>query len=253
MQPFSVLELANTHPETHNLLNHLIDPLVEIRPSEGQMEDIYKEVRERIDRHERSLILTLTKKMAEDLQEILLKTGYLSHIIECKGPKDCVVYVINYNPNSRYTKIGYPSNKQDARAVPYKGLVWCLNLKKNGVFLLRRNGKEFFCGNCANEFVRKAFEYGAERIIFLLRFNYCESGKVREDILGGGHLRRVFLIKERLSFVPFGWTGKVPCAQQNHAWFLWDKDFNAPVPSEFVVRRISLKEGKYFKYTKGIR
>lgn len=105
----------------------------------------------------------------------------------------------------------------------------------------------------ANEFVRKAFEYGAERIIFLLRFNYCESGKVREDILGGGHLRRVFLIKERLSFVPFGWTGKTPSAQQNHAWFLWDKDFNAPVPSEFVVRRISLKEGKYFKYMKGIR
>ena len=50
----------------------LLDPIVEVRPSEGQMEDIYKEVRERIEKGERSLILTLTKKMAEDLTDYLL-------------------------------------------------------------------------------------------------------------------------------------------------------------------------------------
>ena len=50
----------------------LLDPLIEIRPSEGQMEDIYREVKERIERKERSLILTLTKKMAEDLTDYLL-------------------------------------------------------------------------------------------------------------------------------------------------------------------------------------
>ncbi len=53
----------------------LLDPIVEVRPSEGQMEDIYKEVRERIDRGERSLILTLTKKMAEDLTDYLTELG----------------------------------------------------------------------------------------------------------------------------------------------------------------------------------
>ena len=50
----------------------LLDPLVEVRPSEGQMEDIYKEVLARIEKGERSLILTLTKKMAEDLTDYLL-------------------------------------------------------------------------------------------------------------------------------------------------------------------------------------
>ncbi|MCR5614052.1 excinuclease ABC subunit UvrB [Treponema sp.] len=50
----------------------LLDPIVEVRPSEGQMQDIYKEVKERIGKNERSLILTLTKKMAEDLTEYLL-------------------------------------------------------------------------------------------------------------------------------------------------------------------------------------
>ena len=50
----------------------LLDPIIEVRPSEGQMEDIYKEVLARIERNERSLILTLTKKMAEDLTDYLL-------------------------------------------------------------------------------------------------------------------------------------------------------------------------------------
>ena len=50
----------------------LLDPIIEVRPSEGQMEDIYNEVKKRIENHERSLILTLTKKMAEDLTDYLL-------------------------------------------------------------------------------------------------------------------------------------------------------------------------------------
>jgi len=53
----------------------LLDPEIEVRPSEGQMEDIYGEIRKRIDAGERSLILTLTKKMAEDLTDYLSGLG----------------------------------------------------------------------------------------------------------------------------------------------------------------------------------
>lgn len=53
----------------------LLDPIVEVRPSENQMADIYKEVKTRIDADERCLILTLTKKMAEDLTDYLLSLG----------------------------------------------------------------------------------------------------------------------------------------------------------------------------------
>ncbi|MCR4578923.1 MAG: excinuclease ABC subunit B [Treponema sp.] len=64
----------------------LLDPIIEVRPSEGQMEDIYKEVRARIEKHERSLILTLTKKMAEDLTDYLtelkLKVKYIHSEID---------------------------------------------------------------------------------------------------------------------------------------------------------------------------
>ena len=64
----------------------LLDPIVEVRPSEGQMEDIYREVKERIEKKERSLILTLTKKMAEDLTayltELNLKVKYIHSEID---------------------------------------------------------------------------------------------------------------------------------------------------------------------------
>ncbi|HPB65837.1 MAG TPA: excinuclease ABC subunit UvrB, partial [Spirochaetales bacterium] len=49
----------------------LVDPEILVRPSEGQMEDIYAEVKRRIALGERSLILTLTKRMAEELSEYL--------------------------------------------------------------------------------------------------------------------------------------------------------------------------------------
>ena len=64
----------------------LLDPLVEVRTSVGQMEDIYKEVLTRINRNERCLLLTLTKKMAEDLSDYLtglgLKAKYIHSEVE---------------------------------------------------------------------------------------------------------------------------------------------------------------------------
>ena len=53
----------------------LLDPEIEVRPSDGQMEDIYAEIRRRIASGERSLVLTLTKKMAEDLTDYLTGLG----------------------------------------------------------------------------------------------------------------------------------------------------------------------------------
>ncbi|MDR0668647.1 MAG: excinuclease ABC subunit B [Treponema sp.] len=64
----------------------LLDPEIEVRSADGQMEDIYGEVRQRIKRGERSLILTLTKKMAEDLSDYLsglgLKVRYIHSEVE---------------------------------------------------------------------------------------------------------------------------------------------------------------------------
>ncbi|WP_075572018.1 excinuclease ABC subunit UvrB [Colibacter massiliensis] len=55
----------------------LLDPRVEIHPVTGQMDDLLGEIRKRIERKERVLVTTLTKKMAEDLTEYLKEMGVL--------------------------------------------------------------------------------------------------------------------------------------------------------------------------------
>ena len=53
----------------------LTDPTVEIRPASGQVDDLLYEIRKRIERSQRVLVTTLTKKMAEDLSEYYLGLG----------------------------------------------------------------------------------------------------------------------------------------------------------------------------------
>ena len=53
----------------------LIDPLVEVRPVKGQVDDLLHEIRERARRKERVLVTTLTKRMAEDLTDYLQQAG----------------------------------------------------------------------------------------------------------------------------------------------------------------------------------
>ncbi len=53
----------------------LLDPEIEVRPSEHQIDDLLEEIRLRTERHERTLVTTLTKRMAEELSEFLLNHG----------------------------------------------------------------------------------------------------------------------------------------------------------------------------------
>jgi len=59
----------------------LIDPVVEVKPTKGQIDDLLDEVRQRVDRNERTLVTTLTKKMAEDLADYLLEMGVRTHYL----------------------------------------------------------------------------------------------------------------------------------------------------------------------------
>lgn len=53
----------------------LLDPKIEVRSTEGQMEDLYSEIRKTIDKGERTIVTTLTKRMAEDLSDYLASLG----------------------------------------------------------------------------------------------------------------------------------------------------------------------------------
>jgi len=65
------LELSKQAVELIIRPTGLIDPKVEVRPTENQIEDLMKEIQKRVARKERVLVTTLTKRMAEDLAEYL--------------------------------------------------------------------------------------------------------------------------------------------------------------------------------------
>ncbi len=64
----------------------LLDPIVHVRPIEGQVDDLMGEIRARVAKSERVLVTTLTKKMAEDLTEYLdsngIKVRYIHHNVD---------------------------------------------------------------------------------------------------------------------------------------------------------------------------
>lgn len=59
----------------------LVDPGVDIRPTRGQVDDLVKEIRQRVESGERVLVTTLTKRMAEDLADYLMELGIKVHYL----------------------------------------------------------------------------------------------------------------------------------------------------------------------------
>ena len=53
----------------------LLDPAIEVKPTKGQIDDLIEQIRQRVERGERVLVTTLTKKMAEDLADYLTEMG----------------------------------------------------------------------------------------------------------------------------------------------------------------------------------
>ncbi|MDO8336033.1 MAG: excinuclease ABC subunit UvrB [Candidatus Saccharibacteria bacterium] len=81
-------ELEHSPPPAQQVIRPtgLLDPVIDVRPSEGQVDDLIAEIRERTANHQRVIVTTLTKRMAEDLtthlQELGIKTAYIHSDID---------------------------------------------------------------------------------------------------------------------------------------------------------------------------
>ena len=81
-------ELENTPEPAQQIIRPtgLLDPKIDVRPSEGQIDDLIAEIRDRTAKSQRVLVTTLTKRMAEDLsthlQELGIKTAYIHSDID---------------------------------------------------------------------------------------------------------------------------------------------------------------------------
>ncbi len=96
---------------------YVVDPEVDVRPTKGQIDNLINEIAKRVDRKERSLVTTLTKKMAEDL------TGYLQDL-------DIKVQYIHSNVHS----LERPEILRDLRLGVYDVIVG-VNLLREGLDL----------------------------------------------------------------------------------------------------------------------
>jgi excinuclease ABC subunit B len=59
----------------------LIDPLIEVKPTKGQIDDLLYQIRERVEKSQRCLVTTLTKRMAEELSDFLREMGVKVHYL----------------------------------------------------------------------------------------------------------------------------------------------------------------------------
>ncbi len=59
----------------------LVDPTIELRPTEGQVDDLIERIRQRVERNDRVLVTTLTKRMAEELSDYLREMGIRVHYL----------------------------------------------------------------------------------------------------------------------------------------------------------------------------
>ena len=71
-------ELANSLNIAEQIIRPtgLVDPVVQVRSTDGQIDDLMNEIRRRVDKDQRVLVTTLTKRMAEDLTDYLLENGF---------------------------------------------------------------------------------------------------------------------------------------------------------------------------------
>lgn len=89
-------------------------------------------------------ISSVSRRLIEGLQQVALRLGCICQIREGSYEKwKSPLFYFQYNPKSRNIKY---CGKEKVSG--FNGVVWCITLKRNSVFLVRRNGKIAFCGNC---------------------------------------------------------------------------------------------------------
>ncbi len=156
----------------------ILDPVVSIRPSAGQIEDVMKEVLDRISKSQRVLITTLTKRMAEDLSEYLaerdIKVNYLHSDIETLKRAD----ILNSLRMGEYDVIVGINLLREGLDLPEVSLVIILDADKEG-FLRSRTSLVQTMGRAARHMDGQVIMY-ADNITKSMKAAIDEVDRRRE-------------------------------------------------------------------------
>ncbi|MCR5534054.1 MAG: excinuclease ABC subunit UvrB [Bacteroidaceae bacterium] len=137
----------------------LLDPVIEVRPTENQVDDLMEEIQQRIERDERTLVTTLTKRMAEELAEYLLRNGIRTAYIHSDVDTLERVQILNNLREGQYDVLVGVNLLREGLDLPEVSLVAILDADKEG-FLRSHRSLTQTVGRAARNLNGKAIMYG---------------------------------------------------------------------------------------------
>lgn len=180
-------ELEKVHGEVIEQIirpTGLLDPIVEVRPTKGQIDDLVDEIRERIERNERTLITTLTVRMAEDLTAYLknmdFKVAWLHHEVTTIERTE----IIQDLRKGKYDVLVGINLLREGLDIPEVSLITILDADKEGFLRSERSliqiigraarnaqGKVIMYADTITQSMRKALDETARRREIQMAFN----------------------------------------------------------------------------------
>ena len=162
----------------------LLDPEIDVRPSENQIDDLLDEILTRSNRNERVLVTTLTKRMAEELTEFLLNHNVRANYIHSDVKTLDRVKIMNDLRAGVYDVLVGVNLLREGLDLPEVSLVAILDADKEGFLRSHRsltqtagraarnvNGKVIMYADSITESMRKTIEETARRRSIQLKYN----------------------------------------------------------------------------------
>ena len=155
----------------------LLDPEIEVRPTENQIDDLMDEIQERIQRKERVLVTTLTKRMAEELSEYLLNNGIQTAYIHSEVATLDRVKILESLRNGTYDVLVGVNLLREGLDLPEVSLVAILDADKEG-FLRSHRSLTQTAGRAARNVNGKVIMY-ADTITASMQLTIDETARRR--------------------------------------------------------------------------
>jgi len=162
----------------------LLDPEVELHPIEGQMQHLMQEARKTIDRGDRVLVTTLTKRMAEDLADYLVKEGFRVRYMHSEiDSLDRIELIRQFRIGDFDILVGI-NLLREGLDIPEVATIFILDADKEGFLRDERsliqtigraarnvNGKVILYADVKTKSIKRAMEISKYRRAFQMRFN----------------------------------------------------------------------------------